>query len=356
MDKYYEQEAKILDFIRKLKDPHLIKPLAAYERAGLRGFLFPWAEGGNLREFWKQETKRPWKDPTLLKWVLSQMCGLCGSISTLHGVGDAGCRHGDLKPENILLFHEGGDRGMLRVADVGLAKLHEFPTQIRKGQTNTMTGTVRYEPPEFNRDPQYSRVYDVWALGCVFLEFLIWTLYGYRQLEEFGAATVVQFWEHSTERGYQVHREVRRWIERMSLDVKSKDPTSQTAIKDFLELVGSEMLVAEVDGRTKSVDLHKRFKAIETRAMTEDKYLSDPGLWDRISTQASPARNPQTGPSLEVPGATQSPVAPLPGNNSFPTDHTDTGSVRVTVHDTENSQETTSSLPAPTVQEVSLTC
>ncbi|KAF4785891.1 hypothetical protein HER10_EVM0011151 [Colletotrichum scovillei] len=161
MDSYYEKEADILETIRNVDNPHLIKPLAAYRRGDLRGFLFPWGEGGNLKEFWSSQEKLrpvPVRDPHLVLWVLRQLQGICGSISALH---ERNCRHGDLKPENILHFLETGGKGVLRVADVGLARFHLEATRDRNQPTNTMTGTVRYEPPEFGLTEQISRLYDV---------------------------------------------------------------------------------------------------------------------------------------------------------------------------------------------------
>ncbi|KAF4465392.1 serine threonine kinase, partial [Fusarium albosuccineum] len=115
MGHYFLQEQETLRIIRNIKNDHLIMPIASYsyhnEESGF--FLFPWAEGGNLREFWSAETIRPLKDSKMMSWALKQMCGLCQALSILH---DRGRRHGDLKPENILLFHEGEYQRMLKIA------------------------------------------------------------------------------------------------------------------------------------------------------------------------------------------------------------------------------------------------
>ncbi|KAK1518548.1 serine/threonine protein kinase [Colletotrichum abscissum] len=306
MDSYYEKEADILETIRNVDNPHLIKPLAAYRRGDLRGFLFPWGEGGNLKEFWSSQEKLrpvPVRDPHLVLWVLRQLQGICGSISALH---ERNCRHGDLKPENILHFLETDGKGVLRVADVGLARFHLEATRDRNQPTNTMTGTVRYEPPEFGLTEQISRLYDVWSLGCVFLEFLIWVLYGNSKLKAFNRASIEEkFWSKDDE-GYHQHREVKGWISRMSKDLLRSDITSNTALKDVLELIDLNMLVPEVDGRTNSTDLYERLRSIFEQAKAHEKYLLDSTLWDRISTSAVPAEHRRS--KLEVPGQ-----RPLPG-------------------------------------------
>ncbi|KAJ0295977.1 hypothetical protein COL516b_012033 [Colletotrichum fioriniae] len=162
-----------------------------------------------------------------------------------------------------------------------------------------MTGTVRYEPPEFGLTEQISRLYDVWSLGCVFLEFLIWVLYGNSKLRDFNRASIEEkFWSKDDE-GYHQHREVKRWISRMSKDLRRNDITSSTALKDVLELIDFNMLVPEVEGRTNSLKLYERLRSIFEQAQAQEDYLLDPTLWNRISTSAVPAEHRRF--NLEVP-------------------------------------------------------
>ncbi|OHE97896.1 hypothetical protein CORC01_06759 [Colletotrichum orchidophilum] len=336
MDSYYEKEAEILKTIRNLESPHLIKPLAAYRRGDLRGFLFPWGEGGNLKEFWVNQEGKPHvpvKDPQLVLWVLQQLQGICGSISALH---ERNCRHGDLKPENILHFHENETRGILRVADVGLARFHIEATRDRKQVTNTMTGTVRYEPPEFGHTVKISRLYDVWSLGCVFLEFLIWVLYGNSKLREFNRASIEEkFWSKGDD-GYHQHREVKSWIHHMSKDLKRSDITSNTALKDVLKLIDLNMLVPEVEGRTISTELHRKLVTIYEKAKARGGYLMDSTLWDRISTRAVPAEQKRS--TLEVPGQRPALLARTLDTPIVIESNIDTGIISVPVP-TSNAQE-----------------
>jgi serine/threonine protein kinase len=102
----------------------------------------------------------------MILWVLEQLCGLCHALRVLH---NANCRHGDLKPENILLFHEGDYKGTLKIADLGLARMHTLETQDRiraLQKTTTNTATLRYIPPEFSNDVR-TRDFDAWSLGCI---------------------------------------------------------------------------------------------------------------------------------------------------------------------------------------------
>ncbi|CAG7556534.1 unnamed protein product, partial [Fusarium equiseti] len=96
-------------------------------------------------------------------------------------------RHGDIKPENILWFRNGPntDIGVLEIADFGLTRFHN-----RRSRSNIspvgMGNSPTYRAPEFDMpDGLLSRSYDIWALGCVYLEFLTWYFMGWKGVMEF---------------------------------------------------------------------------------------------------------------------------------------------------------------------------
>jgi serine/threonine protein kinase len=192
---------------------HLIKLRGAFQRGKVSYMLFDWAGKGNLYNLWYGENQ-PAELP--LDWIRIQIGGLLGALRLLHNLN---CRHGDLKPDNILVF----DREDLVIADFGLARIHEYGTQSRDQQTTTMSGAQRYEPPEVNehhpsRNNPWSRQYDIWSLGCIFLEFIIWLRHGKYELAQFnkelGDRRTEKFWQLSQSR-YKVHPVVVTWIEKM---------------------------------------------------------------------------------------------------------------------------------------------
>jgi serine/threonine protein kinase len=71
---------------------------------------------------------------------------------------------------------------------MGIAKRHVVATQERDVLTSTRYGTVGYEAPEtaINIHAR-SRLYDIWYMGCITLEFVIWNLYGSMELVNFYA-------------------------------------------------------------------------------------------------------------------------------------------------------------------------
>ncbi|KAJ4364678.1 hypothetical protein N0V83_009275 [Neocucurbitaria cava] len=97
-------------------------------------------------------------------------------------------RHGDINPGNILWFHDsstsgGTQKGTLKIADFGQAELNSAQSKTRpRDVANTMT----YRPPECDIAPRIIRQsYDIWCLGCVYLEFVTWILGGKQLLERF---------------------------------------------------------------------------------------------------------------------------------------------------------------------------
>ncbi|KAM5355082.1 hypothetical protein ACJ41O_001728 [Fusarium nematophilum] len=333
---YFKQEEETLGVIREIDNPHLIMPIASYRYHGEENgcFLFPWAEGGNLREFWAKDSTRPLKDPKMMAWVLGQACGLVHALSILHNKKR---RHGDIKPENILLF-EGAYKGTLRIADVGLAKFHQYLTQQRKDlmqNTNTMTGTIRYVSPEFIHAKVIPRVFDVWALGCVFVEFLIWILYGKEQLQVFNSTSFDHFWEErNSELGseFVIHSKVKPWLDRLSEDLSGPE----TALASLLDLVRSKMLVPSEDDRSGSVEVYNILHGVCSRAGEDDGYLLNREIWSRISTRSMPSTR-QSGATLDVPGVRARPPAQLPRpQEPTPQHEEDNRPIPIMVHEAED--------------------
>lgn len=152
-------------------------------------------------------------------------------------------------------------RGILQIADLGLAAFHEkeADTQNRKGiGTSTPSGTSRYEPPEMdekrNKDDPRSRQYDIWSIGCVLLELLLWLMYGYGSLGIFTNETP-HFWYTSTKRVYIVHPYVESCMKVMMEDLKGK--MNVKVYIDLLDLVRDRLLVVAVSDSYQSSPTHR---------------------------------------------------------------------------------------------------
>jgi serine/threonine protein kinase len=250
-------EAQILETMNRIGHQHLLQTIAHYERGGKDYFLFPWAERGSLREYWK--TTAPTPTPEYVMWLVAQMAGLADAVSKLH---DRGCRHGDLKPDNILCFGGQSDAtedtmvppDRLVVGDLGLAKIHDFITAMRKNiATDTKAGTMMYSPPEYVQGgtAPWSRLFDIWSLGCIYFEFVVWLLRGQHGQQTLSRSVAPNDSERNTfytliggdgttERQIAVHGTVKQYIEELLNDPRCSE---STGLRRVIRLIADEMIV-----------------------------------------------------------------------------------------------------------------
>ncbi|KAK7718097.1 hypothetical protein SLS63_010580 [Diaporthe eres] len=200
LEEQWQKEVKAHKEISKCNHPNIIGFMTAITRDYERYLMFEWANGGNLRQFWHSHNPRLTR--TLVEDIMHQLCGLAGALEEIHF---RSYRHGDMKPENILRVKTPGhntsklDVGTLKICDMGLTKYHYLATQLREQATDTKFTTFRYEPPESTEENKaWPRRYDVWSIGCIMLEFLVWMVWGKQELEEFNKRIVNDF-------GKQVH-------------------------------------------------------------------------------------------------------------------------------------------------------
>ncbi|KAK0742735.1 kinase-like domain-containing protein [Schizothecium vesticola] len=132
---------------------------------------------------------------TLAKWFLVQCLGLSEGLHRIHDNdtsiasphlamnGEAGKDkygiHSDIKPANILWFgrptYPAFDRlglGNLQLGDLGITTFHREETRSNNphgARTNTYASPESDDPTQRNSK---SRAFDIWGLGCVFLELL----------------------------------------------------------------------------------------------------------------------------------------------------------------------------------------
>lgn len=267
-------------------DPHLIQAIAAYGRGIERGFVFPWAPNGNLRQMWEASSGPPTKE--VRRWAWDQILGLTGGLAKLHKTNT---RHGDVKPENILRFNGPQDSpklGPLVIADVGIAKYHAFETEVRKlynKPTTNRSRTQRYAPPEIEipeRDEKgqlrvISRKYDSWSLGCVLLEFIVWLKrgnHGLVNLDKVRRAelrpNVDRYWEQYRNEAPVLHPAVELYIYELL-----EDGVLSAALQDLLTLVKKHLLKASLRKRSYIAEF------LEDLLKTSENCVTDPSyLWD----------------------------------------------------------------------------
>jgi serine/threonine protein kinase len=302
-----------------------MRGIAAISRNDRYYILFEWADGGNLRDFW-QSNPLPADDKHIMEFI-EQMSGLSSSLARLHGYrtfdhffpsashpgaedlswihnanleegeeqseemqeSDVSYRHGDLKPDNILVFHDHPSwLGTLKIADFATTKFHRVRTRERLQGTTERFGTVQYEAPEAvtKTDNPRSRLFDVWSMGCILLESVIWLLYGLDGLDafhdrEYRLGRESDFYTITSSYTAVVNPRVSAWMDAiLELDPEC-NRRSGSALGDMVQLVRDRLLVVELPvrgaypsrTRINAAQLSKELSRIHERALSHPEYL-----------------------------------------------------------------------------------
>jgi len=257
--------------LRGLDSSHLIKAVAFYKQKTGTGedlfFVFLWAKHGNLRQFWAEEIPSIHNN-NYMQWIFDQLVGLTDAIYTLHHEDDTSYRHGDLKPENVLCFNTSSltaERDQTScifvITDVGLSRSYAESTGIRFKTKLMARETIAYVALEtaLFPDRSTSRKFDIWLLGCLYVEFVIWLLYGIKGLNRFGGEIGIgeqgRFYiitnsptiNFADSKIAQINPVVTKWIEYIKQDPRCGEGSNEIAIGRLINLVEKRLLVVKAD-------------------------------------------------------------------------------------------------------------
>lgn len=272
----WQKEVAALKAMNNLRHDHIVRCLSVFQYHQACYIMLEWADGRNLQYLW-ESLDRPSMTQELIRATVEQIKGLAGAINTAHnpGEGQPHFRHGDLKPQNILWFPDATEKGLarkskigkLKIGDWGVAKEHRSGTDIRQYNTTGGHASRRYEPPEEStgfknalassksRDIPVlrSRRYDIWAMGCITLEFLIWLMYGSKGLNKFqesvgiGDAEESRFYRLIPDKDKaEVRHVVVDWMDYIAarpVCALAEDDSKKTALGRLLQVVKDHLLV-----------------------------------------------------------------------------------------------------------------
>jgi serine/threonine protein kinase len=188
--------------LKKFSNPahdHLISLLATYEQFRSYFLIFHWAEA-DLQRYWRDVNPIPSINRETVLWVAKQCKGIADGVVKIHQYRTSCSKlypqeevfghHGDIKPENVLWFpdpdHAKTKRGTLKLSDFGLAEFSMHHTMSMKPKS-TFATSPPYRAPEIDLEGTgaIGRSYDIWTLGCLYLEFITWTLGGWDLVDDF---------------------------------------------------------------------------------------------------------------------------------------------------------------------------
>ncbi|KAI0838812.1 kinase-like protein [Hypoxylon sp. FL0890] len=280
---------KELSMLKKFNGvhPHIVTVLMTYKYMDHYHLLFPWAECDLGRYF--ERNPNPPNGLKTVQWVSEQCLKIMEAVHLIHfppgldrlqPLDKLFGRHGDIKAENILVFRSQNGKANLVLSDFGLGSVHH---DISKSNipNKEVSATPCFRPPECDmKDGRISRAFDVWTLGCLFLDLLIWLLGGEKLRSTFederltpyinGCETNIYFDVVATEDGqpaYIVKEEVKRWFAELH---RNKHCTQ--FVHEFLDLIEQKMLIVEtnVRKRARTEELLKNLQAFHTRCHGKD--------------------------------------------------------------------------------------
>ncbi|KAJ9148594.1 Kinase-like protein [Pleurostoma richardsiae] len=335
----FRREVKILKRLSGDSHPHLISLLATYKYRGEYYLIFHWAEA-DLLGYWEKINPSPNKDLDTVKWLIQQCRGIAEALSKVHrydtdsnssllhpegapqvtresnGAAKVPItsgnpvhmigRHGDIKPENLLYFPNGSKdgRGTLKITDFGIA---EFSTHdgrpSRDGNGYVVPNSPSYRAPECDLPgSMISCSYDMWTLGCLYLEFVAWYFGGWAYVQEFRGRRrdMDQRWGMKTDTFFTIRcpdPETRCAVVKPSvtefIEELHQNPCCTEYFHDFLSMIEHDMVIVEPISQTEtghrrltSNQVHTKLAKLHQECCDRPGYATNPAAW-RTTSQSS---------------------------------------------------------------------
>ncbi|GAW22617.1 hypothetical protein ANO14919_121590 [Xylariales sp. No.14919] len=276
----FHEEKGTLTKVQALKHPHLIQYIATVQQGDLSYTIFPWANGGNLCDFWRSYPNAlPTRSFGTFLWCFQQMVGLVDALFALHGVN---CRHDDLRPDHILHFNDQDNSsvgGTLVIAFFHHAARHRISSELRHDLEDTRASSPVYEPPEATSYEPRSRRYDMWSIGCIFMEFAIWLLYGYDAIEKF--RELLRDQESPPSQHGAFHKNIEGDtiiippVVSRGFDALRNDPrcAKGTGLEGLVSLISNDLIVIDPKGRANAEISRVKLREIVQKAEKDPSYL-----------------------------------------------------------------------------------
>ncbi|KAM6516336.1 hypothetical protein FALCPG4_014519 [Fusarium falciforme] len=183
-------------------------------------------------------------------------------------------RHSDIKPENILWFksYEDNKKDHLVIADLGLTQFNTTKSKSRVAWADVGGYTETYKAPESDVKAEVGGKYDIWGIGCVFLlHASVFLLGDIRCVETFSERRVKEARDHRshlcdtifynlvsgshhsdasspTAKQTRFRAEVKDTVKKWIIELQAHELCS-ASMRDFIELIGKGMLVADDSDR-----------------------------------------------------------------------------------------------------------
>lgn len=176
------------DGYKTIDHEHIVNLLTSWRHIHTWYMVFPLAKS-NLAAYMESHYNCKGED---VRNLLKQLYGLSAAMAAFHAAnpdsnflstpGDKPTRSGYIRPENILVFKGLKDQGdIFKWSDFGSAQFENWGLrtnmlEIFRGVAKM--GKLTYQAPEACMRGECGSKSDVWAMGVVFLEVIVWLLLG----------------------------------------------------------------------------------------------------------------------------------------------------------------------------------
>ena len=241
-------------------------------------------------------------------WLLAQILGLSGALRGIHHPSSPPETstnlapgedvqmpewHHDLKPENIYYFKGlAFNAGTFKIANLGSSILHVYRSWTSPRRTRSPKGTSTYQPPEIAKEGATSQPHDVWSMGCIFLEVLIWAVSDCGVVDNFKRSREGKtfpddtnpyapmddaFWQIDSHGTIHLRDSVRKMLGDLGKELENRD------LKPLQEVLGlvHRMLDTNSETRLTALDLWDALSCIDSRTKGDFGIYEDDSLLDR---------------------------------------------------------------------------
>ena len=171
-------ELEVLSKLSVLKHPNIVELLGAYTYQGKSNLIFPLARGGDLADLLDSDRPPAFQAD---ENILLGLWGLCSALDAVHHLSSENEMltrigyHCDLKPRNILIYD-----AKFVLTGFGLYEVKSVSDQYKAPECENF-----YLAEETHEEQVSSRPGDIWSLGCVIMEVLVWMKSGAAGVEHF---------------------------------------------------------------------------------------------------------------------------------------------------------------------------
>ncbi|KAK4213566.1 kinase-like domain-containing protein [Rhypophila decipiens] len=305
----FEDETNALAALAKVPSDHMVRYYGSFIQGDTYNILLEYADGGTLSDFLK-ETAPPVRQEDIAScW--ESIFGLVSALEKVHNISNRNANwslkglHADIRPDNILWFKKNdvSKDPCFKIADFGLRNVQPAPPRNIKGSNTTYTkiGTAStniYTPPEAAGDwreqlghshqsgpncgdrrlsptnDQRNIGYDIWSLGCLFLECLTWLESGYQEVERFRQSRRDELTKKAIKYddrwpafhdGAKLLPTVEGIFDNLRSQLEGREKGDGDKLtQKILDMLRNEVLVPQDNGRFRAKDMLKVFRSEDT--------------------------------------------------------------------------------------------